>query len=210
MIDLFPLLKIAPLFTLAVMSPGPDFMLISAISLSHGRASGVKAASGIALGITFYAALSLWGLGLLFEQVLWLMIVVKVFGGLYLFYLGAQMWRSTVPSKKASQAIAETPPQPRRNAFLTGILTSLTNPKSLAFFASVFALALTPNTNTATKIGMSLFCAVTAWGWFAFVALALSSPKIRARYQRWKKAIDRAAGSILIFFGAMLVLSGKS
>jgi threonine/homoserine/homoserine lactone efflux protein len=77
----------------------------------------------------------------------------------------------------------------------------------MAFFASVFALAVTPDTTTATKIMTTLLCGLMTFGWFSLVAVALSTPRIRARYQRARKAIDRVAGSILMLFGAKLAFS---
>ena len=206
MIDFLPFLKVAPLLAVGLMSPGPDFMLISSLSMSRGRLTGIQGAAGIATGIMLYTALSLWGLGLLFEKMLWLAIAIKVLGGLYLCYLGVLLWRSTfTKSETASKTSAELPKKANKNAYGMGFLTSLTNPKVVAFFASIFALALTPDTNTPTKIVTTLLCTLQTFGWFGFVAVALSTPRIRTRYQRWRKAIDRFAGSVLMLFGLKLV-----
>jgi len=186
-------------------------MLVSSVSLARGRMAGIQSAAGVSAGIMIYSALSLWGLGIVFERLVWLMMAVKMLGGLYLCYLGITLWRSTlrVHTSAPSAACDKSLPA-RRNAFITGLLTNLANPKAIAFFASVFALALTPNTNTPTKIATALLCFVTAFIWFGIVTLSLSSPKIRVRYQKVSKIIDRMAGSLLFLFGIKLIITAKS
>lgn len=128
-------------------------MLVSSVSLARGRMAGIQSAAGVSAGIMIYATLSLWSLSLVFERLVWLMMAVKILGGLYLCYLGVTLWRSTFRvHTPAPSATCEKSLPARRNAFITGLLTNLANPKAIAFFASVFALALTPNTNTPTKI----------------------------------------------------------
>lgn len=206
MIDFLPFLKIAPLFMIALMSPGPDFMLVSSLSLARSRLAGIQGALGIAGGIMIYAALSVWGLGLIFQQMVWLMTAVKIAGGLYLCYLGFILWRASLVKSDASQTTQELPKN-NGNAFVMGLLTNLANPKAIAFFASVFALALTADTNTPTKLATVILCGLMTIGWFGFVAIALSTPKLRAKYQQCSKIIDRIAGSLLLFFGLKLVFS---
>ncbi len=209
MIEYLPFLTIAPILALALASPGPDFMLVSTMALSRGRQAGIQSAAGIATGILIYAGLSLWGVSALFERMAFLMIGVKVLGGLYLFYLGVQLWRSTLQTGNVSEP--STPAAVSlSHPYKLGFLTSMTNPKSMAFFASIFAIAVTGATSAPTKIITALLCAVMALGWFGFVAIALSSPKIRARYQRARKTIDRVAGSVLMLFGIKLVASARS
>ncbi len=209
MIDFLPFLKIAPLFMIALMSPGPDFMLVSSLSLARGRMSGFQGALGIAGGIMVYTALSMWGLALVFQRMALLMTAVKIAGGLYLCYLGILLWRSTLTKKNdaSDDPTPDAPPKNRRNAFVMGLFTNLANPKAIAFFASVFALALTPDTNTPTKLVTVILCTLMTVGWFGFVALALSTPRLRARYRQWSKAIDRVCGSLLLLFGIKLIFA---
>lgn len=192
-------------FIAALISPGPDFMLVSSISLARGRIAGIQAAAGIAGGIMVYTALSTWGLGLIFQKMVLLMMVVKIAGGLYLCYLGFLLWHVKIITRKNATAKKTAPPKNKRNAFIMGLLTNLSNPKAIVFFASVFALALTPETSAATKLATVVLCGITTVLWFGFVALALSTPRLRARYQKGSKVIDRVCGSLLILFGLKLI-----
>lgn len=46
----------------AVISPGPNFLVVSRLALSRSRASAIGATLGIAAGSVIYAALTLFGL----------------------------------------------------------------------------------------------------------------------------------------------------
>jgi RhtB (resistance to homoserine/threonine) family protein len=209
MVDFVVLFKIMTIMLLALVSPGPDFMIVTSLSLTRGRGDGIKAAAGIASVIFIYTIVSLTGLSALFERYLWLMIAVKICGGLYLLYLGFLMWKASLARQKDEHLFTPTEIK-KKNAYLAGALTSLTNPKAIAFFASVFALALTPTTSIATKTAIAVAMPLLTLAWFSFVAFALSKPAVRTRYQRWQRVIDRVTGTVLGFFGLKLIISARS
>lgn len=49
----------------AVVSPGPNFLVVSRLALSRSRGSAIGAAFGIAVGSLIYAALTMFGLSVL-------------------------------------------------------------------------------------------------------------------------------------------------
>lgn len=206
MVEFGALFKILFVFLLALISPGPDFMVVSSISLGRGRLEGIKAAAGVAAGIVVYTLVCLLGLSALFMQHAWLVLGIKICGGLYLAYLGAGLIKSSFAAPHGEKAVVPADAK-KKNAFLAGALTNLTNPKTVAFFASVFALALTPETGFTMKIIIGFSIPLETFLWFSFVAFCLSDGRIRRRYQCAKKWIDRGAGSFLGFFGARLFVS---
>jgi threonine efflux protein len=72
-------------------------------------------------------------------------------------------------------------------------------------YASVFA-AFLPTTHS-LAFGMALVAAVFVLetGWYALVALMLSSERSRATYLGYKGWIDRAAGGVMVVLGVRLV-----
>jgi threonine/homoserine/homoserine lactone efflux protein len=111
------------------------------------------------------------------------------------------LWRSH------GGAAAEIPAPPGRDALhgvRVGFLTGLTNPKAIAFFLSLFAVALPPDL---TASGKALLLAAgfgIELGWYVLVALALSTRRLREAYARLRTAIDRVLGSALIALGIRL------
>jgi threonine efflux protein len=207
MIDWSAVFKILPIFILALISPGPDFMIVSSMSLTRGRTDGVKAAAGIASVIVLYTGVSLTGLSALFTHYFWMNVAIKIVGGLYLLYLSFVLWRSSLAAPATDAPTTLT--VKKKSAYLIGALTCLTNLKAIAFFASIFALALTPDTNLATKTVIGVAVPAVTFLWFSFVAFGLSKDKVRARYQRWQRVIDRTAGTVLALFGLKLIAAAR-
>ncbi len=208
-VDLLSLMKIAPIFLVALASPGPDFLLISSLAMKRGRAAGLAGASGIALGNMNYAFLCIFGLSYMLARMAWLLLTIKIVGGLYLIYLGYQLWKASLkPAVSGTNEAQQV--SPKRNPFVMGLMTNVTNPKALAFFTSVFALIVQPSINIETQIAIILLIGFMSFAWFSFVSLALSTTHMRKLYMRSSSWIDRIAGTFLALFGVKLLVSARN
>ena len=69
----------------ALITPGPDFFLVSQTAISRSRRDSLMVVAGITLGVMIWAMLALLGLNILFEQVYWLKRILFVAGGIYLW-----------------------------------------------------------------------------------------------------------------------------
>ncbi|GFE84186.1 threonine export protein RhtC [Steroidobacter agaridevorans] len=205
MIDSIALVGLVPVFLAAMISPGPDFFIVSQTALSRGFAAGAWTAAGIASGVAFYAALAVLGLAYVLSQAAWLTMVIKIAGGLYLLWLAWKMLQSSSTTASSEQLSVR-----HRNPYLTGLLSNLTNPKVVVFFGSLFAAALTPQASLATKLAMIGMSAVLPLLWFCFVAACLALPAVRERYQSMRDAINRIGGVIIGLFGIKLLWSARS
>lgn len=195
------LLAIVTITTLAVISPGPDFAMVSRNSLLHSRRAGVLTALGIALGVWVHVGYTLLGVGLLIRESIELYAALKLLGALYLIWLGVRMLRS-----RAHAAPAPDAPVARGDlaALRAGFLTNALNPKCTVFVVSLFLQVVGPHTPLAIKLGYGAFVSGAHLLWFALVALLFSQGAVRARLLRWRVAIDRTFGALLVGFGAVL------
>lgn len=209
-IDVIPLLKIAPIFAVALASPGPDFMLISSVALSRGRVAGLQASVGIAFGALVWVVLCMFGLGFVFAKVHGLMTAVRLCGGLYLVYLGYQLWKASLKPRMDKEEMSAAEIRKQRNPFVVGFLTNITNPKAMAFFTSIFAITLPQEASLATQGAIVVMMGILPVLWFGFVSFCLSAPTMRKVYVRGSRWIDRVAGTFLAFFGARLLLSFRN
>ncbi len=200
MIDILVLLKIFPVFLLALASPGPDFMIVSAVAISRGKNAGIRASAGIATGVIFYTALSMMGFGELIKLTPSLIIALKVLGGFYLMYLGKLLWKMETGQNALINGRIRDP-------YSTALLTNITNPKAILFFISLFSLVITPVTTLHTKIAIITLMGAVAFIWFCCVALIFSHFSLHKRYARWQKYIDRVAAVFLFAFGVWLIVS---
>ncbi|RQR32397.1 LysE family translocator [Burkholderia sp. Bp9143] len=192
---------------LAVISPGPDFAMVTRNSLMLSRRSGLLTAWGIGLGVTVHVSYTLLGVGLLIRQSLWLFDAVKLVGAIYLIYLGAKMLAAKpADGRPATQAA----PLSDRAALRTGFLTNALNPKTTVFIVSLFMQAVRPDTPLFVQIGYGLFIALAHAGWFSLVAVCFSAEAVRDRLLSLRHWIDRTFGVLLVGFGVMLAVARGS
>ncbi|MEE4410287.1 MULTISPECIES: LysE family transporter [unclassified Serratia (in: enterobacteria)] len=200
------LLAVVTITLLAVISPGPDFAMVSRNSLLLSRRAGVLTACGIGAGVVIHVSYTLVGVGVLIQQSLWLFTLLKAIGAAYLIYLGVSLLRH------AGTAAASSRTNPTATsdfaALKIGFLTNILNPKTTIFIVSLFMQVVNPQTPLSVQIGYGLFIAVAHILWFAAVALLFSAPGVNARLLRLRKGIDRAFGGLLIAFGTLLAVAG--
>src|SRR5258708_32643863 len=88
------LLQIAVVYLIAAMSPGPNFFMITQLSLAGRRGLGAASALGVGTASPIWAALAMLGFAAVLQQIDWLYNGIRVAGALYLVYFGFQLLRS--------------------------------------------------------------------------------------------------------------------
>ena len=197
---------VALIHLLAVMSPGPDFTLITATSLTRSRRSALWAAVGLALGIALHVSYSLLGIGFIISQSIILFSLIKFLGAGYLIFIGWKGLRAKphVDGDIAKQARPELTPAA---AVKLGFLTNALNPKATIFFVSVFAQIIGPSTPLAIKALYGIEMSLMTFVWFAFVATLFSHAYIKAKVRSLQHVIERITGAVLILFGLRLAFA---
>ncbi len=198
------LIAVITITLLAVISPGPDFAMVSRNSLMLSRRAGVLTACGIGLGVLVHVGYTILGVGLLIQQSLWLFNAIKLAGAAYLVYLGIQMLRAR-PGDAASEAVVA--PLTDLGALRNGWLTNVLNPKTTIFIVSLFMQVVDPNTPLATQLGYGAFIALAHVAWFGLVAMCFSAGAVRQRLLAMRHWIDRIFGGMLLTFGVLLAFA---
>lgn len=196
------------LFGLTFLSPGPNLLVVVQSSLSAGRGAGIAAGFGVAAGDAIYAALGLLGMAAVIGRSGDLFYAIKIMGGLYLLWLAWGMLRA-----RASSAFDDGNASPIRqssNLFLRGLVTDLANPQTVLFFASIFAVTLTPTTPGWAKLLSWVGIVLASVVWRVFLSFAFSRTRVRSIYSRSQRAIERLAGIALAAFGTKLLFEGVS
>ena len=201
------LLAVVAITLFAVISPGPDFAMVSRNSLLLSRRAGVLTALGIGLGVLIHVGYTLLGVGLLLQQSTGLFNALKLAGAGYLIYLGMKMLLSKADSATHSDA---QKPVADGAALRTGLLTNALNPKTAVFIVSLFMQVVQPDTPLAVQIGYGAFIALAHAAWFSLVALCFSAGAVRARLLAVRHWIDRAFGGLLVGLGLLLAVARGS
>lgn len=192
-----------------VVSPGPNFLVVSRLALSRSRRAAIGAAFGMTAGSMIYACLTMFGLGVLLLRFAWLGNAVRVAGGLYLVWLGIQAWRTRPEDLQPDAAGAVAGVPFLRHGMRVGFLTEITNPKGIVFFLGLFAAAVPAATPLWAKLAVLSAGGVIDIAWYTAVAFALSSGPVRAGYLRIRRTVDRTLGTLLIALGLKVALDAR-
>ena len=199
-------LTVASIHLLALMSPGPDFVLITRNSLLYSKRSGVYTALGLACGIALHVTYSLIGIGLIIAKSVILFSILKFFGAAYLMFIGYKSLCSK-PSAEQREMTAGEAHLDTRKALRMGFFTNATNPKATLFFLSVFTLVINPATPLFVKLIMGAEMIAATFLWFSFVSLLVSHRAVKNRVGRFQHYTEKATGFVLIALGLKLSVS---
>lgn len=194
------------IFIPALMLPGPDFIAVVRSSMARGTRAGLMTTLGVTMGLGLYAGLSLLGLSAILVQYQWLAWAVRICGGLYLGYLGVRL----IMAKPQSIAIEQETGPEAGNPLAFGFLVTLTNPKAIVLFASVFATAVTDAMPVWVMAAMIALVMASAAIWYAVVALFMSSRPVIARFENAQHWIERAAGVCFIAIGGRILADSRN
>ena len=203
-------LTIAIIHALAVMSPGPDFILVTKNTLETSRRAGVFTAIGLGLGILVHVSYSLLGIGLLISQSIVFFNTIKWIGAAYLIYLG---WGAlTHQSKNTSGSEKNTIGKKHLSAgaaMRMGFLCNVLNPKASLFFLALFTQVIRPETPPFVQIVYGLYMSIATIIWFSFVSHFLGTSMIRRQFEKIQSVFTRAMGAVLLALGIKIALSSR-
>jgi threonine/homoserine/homoserine lactone efflux protein len=128
---------------------------------------------------------------------------LQVAGALYLLFIAYRLWTSA--PKPLIVDTSAVKPASRSRAFLLGLLTQLSNPKTAIVYASVISAARlgAPSMVTAAILVAAIFA--IEFGWYAIVAVAFSTGRARDAYLRGKSWIDRLAAGAMGLLGMKIL-----
>lgn len=188
--------------------PGPVVTYLVATGIAQGPRAALIGLAGSTSALTLHMILLVAGLAPLLAILSTWADIIKFIGALYLVWLGVQAWRT--PIEDPDSALPPAAAHSAMTLYRRGLLISLTNPKSLAFYAAFF-----PQFIDASKPQMPqmLLLAVT------FVTLGLLSDGTYAvasghlapflKSARAQKIRNRLTGSVLTLAGIGLALTRR-
>ncbi len=192
---------------LAAASPGPDFAYVTRQSLVRGRAAGLLASAGIALGLGIHIVYSAAGLAAVIAHSTHWMTVIKVVGGAYLLYLGVMGLRSRpqpaapLAGNGSANVNGVGAPASAWRQVLGGFLCNALNPKAPIYFLALFTVVLSPDLPWPTLVAYGAWIMLLQWLWFTLVALVLAHHRVRDRLMSVRHWIDRAFGVAMVALG---------
>jgi RhtB (resistance to homoserine/threonine) family protein len=200
------ILTVALVHFLALMSPGPDFILITRNSLLFSKRSGIYTALGLSFGMLLHITYSLVGIGFIIAKSIVLFSILKFLGAGYLIFIGYKSLKAPKQSKPIEGA-GEEVHLTKFKALRMGFLTNATNPKVTLFFLSIFTLVVNPATPLYVKLIMGGEMMAATFAWFSIVALIVSHRAIKKRVHAFQHYAEKTMGVLLIALGLRLAIS---
>ena len=181
-----------------MLIPGPNVALIVANSLAFGVRAGLVTVAGTSAAMVVQLAVATLGVTALLGALAQAFGLLRWLGVAYLVWLGVQAWRTPADDLGQTRAVSAG------KIFGRGFLVSLTNPKTLAFYAAFLPQFLDPSAPLGPQmaiLGASFVATalVIDGGW------ALVAGRVRPLVARFGRLRNRLTGAILV--GAAVGLS---
>jgi threonine efflux protein len=201
------LLAIAIVQLLGAASPGPSFIIVTSYAVAGSRRSGLLVACGILSATLVWALLAALGLGAFIARFPAIYTALQLAGAGYLIWLGGRMLVSALRARAGAREDLSPAPVSAWQAVRAGFLTNMTNPKSIAYYSSVFVVMIPQGAPGWLFVAAVAVAFSVSAAWWIALATAFSVASVQRAYRRARRGIDAVMGGVLICLGARLVLS---
>jgi RhtB (resistance to homoserine/threonine) family protein len=187
---------------LAIISPGPDFLIVTQNSLQYGRKTGLQTAIGVSLANLCHVLLNIIGIGLIISKSIVAFTILKYLGAMYLIYFGFKAIRSGSLNNN-QQNINKN--KEFNSGFPSGFFCSIFNPKACLFYLSLFSVIIPVTTTQSARLLYGVWLSLLSLLWFAGVAYFFTNQTIQNKFFNFKSWLEKISGTLLIGCGCKLL-----
>jgi threonine efflux protein len=198
---------IAAVHLLAIASPGPTLLVVASHAIAYRRNDGFLIVLGVLFATATWASLAAAGLGTMIAQFSWLYLGLRIAGAAYLIYMGVRMLLSAARGAAVDLKSNSRPAASGWRAVRAGFLTNISNPKVIAYYASLFGVMIptdAPGTMFAAAVATAIMVSAV---WWSFVIVFFALPVIQKGYVRTRRWMDGMMGGFLVILGGRLLVS---
>ena len=196
-------LTVVLLHLFAVMSPGPDYVLVTRQSIRYGRRVALWSSGGIGFGILFHSLLAVTGILFFIASNDFYLIFLKLICSAYLLYLGIT---SIINTSNFDQNTVKDDNWSNANGFVVGLLTNITNVKALLFFITLFGVVL-DSQSQGNLILYGIYMAFATFVWFSLVSYIFTSDIFKPQFLKFFKFFEKFLGVVLVIIALQLVVN---
>ena len=191
--------------TILMLIPGPNVALIVANSVAHDARYGLVTVVGTSAAMVVQLGLTALGMTTLLGALAHGFEILRWIGVAYLVFLGLRAWRA--PALDLTRARPER--RAARVIFWRGFLVSLTNPKTLLFYAALLPQFVDVSGNVGRQLAILSVTFVTLalvldGGWALLAARLRGALGVNGRLR------NRLTGSLLMGAGLGLALARRT
>jgi len=207
MIAVETLILFFPVALLLVVTPGPDFVFVTATSAVRGTRAGMFATVGICLAMMVHVTLAGLGIAEIVYRYPLAFEIIRYLGAGYLLHLAWKALRSARP-----QAVdrAGAPALSQDLSYATkGFLTNLLNPKAAIITSLVFIQFIDLSAGNLFPQFLMLGVVITIQMFVIYSFISITTGRVQGMIagQSWFSRIaDRIIGAMFIGFAVRLLL----
>jgi threonine/homoserine/homoserine lactone efflux protein len=202
-IDFIEFSTLAIAHFIALISPGPDFILIIGNSLRSGFTKTAWTCLGIASANGIYIFVAICGFSLFREHPL-VFSTLKLLAAGYLLYLGILLLRTAPQQQDTRQT--KTTEAGAYGMFGRGFLSAILNPKNAIFYLSLMSLIVSSQTPFSHQLGYGLWMFTAVFSWDLLIAWGVGNCRSQNALNRHSWKLERLCGCVLILVGSLIVL----
>ena len=185
------------IYILALIQPGPSFIIICSITTLHGRAYGLITSLATIIGMMLQSGIIIFFFNVL-QKHQFVINILKIFGAMSLITIGLKTTHDNTGYIKLKKK------ESKQRYFIDPLLVELCNPIALNFFISILPRVV--KDNKILNLDFWIIICLLAMVWFFFIALIASNKLIFSKVQKLFSKIAPFIGVILISYGCWSLL----
>jgi threonine/homoserine/homoserine lactone efflux protein len=189
---------------LLALAPGPDNLIVLALSASRGARAGLMTTLGLCAGLVVHTTAVALGVAAFLAASPAAFFALKIAGAAYLAYLAFKAFRAE------PIALSAAPAEKSGAFFWRGVAMNVSNPKVALFFLAFLPQFVTPAAASMAGQIFLLGLIFQLCAFFVFALIALGAGKIGLWLRRSPRAqivLNRLAGALFLALAARLATS---
>jgi threonine/homoserine/homoserine lactone efflux protein len=207
MVAVETLILFFPVALLLVVTPGPDFVFVTATSAIRGTRAGLFATAGICLAMMVHVTLAGLGIAEIIYRYPLAFEITRYLGAGYLLHLA---WKALRSARPQTVDVAGAPALSQDLSYATkGFLTNLLNPKAAIITSLVFIQFIDLSAGSVFPKFLMLGIVITAQMFAVYSVISITTGRVQSVIvgRSWfAKVADRVIGAMFIGFAVRLLL----
>ena len=193
---------------LATATPGPAALLVSINSISFGFKKSLLTVVGNVTGLFIMSTFSVLGLSAVVLHSTSAFTLIKIFGAIYLAYLGVKLWINGISNVEIDST--KKTKGSSLSLYTQGVLVALTNPKAIIFTTALFPQFIVSSEPLIFQFSVLVISfMLLSFLCLSSYALIVQRTKVRTKNMKSHKFIGKIFGALFISAGCILATTSE-
>ena len=193
---------------MSAITPGPNFWKVVHHSINHSRKRATIFVCGLLTGSIIHCTLGILGVSAILASCEWCLMAMQILGGTYILWYGAKLVLGKNISNDHGRLVEEQ--GALFKVWSDGVMTNLSNPKSILFYASLFTIVIAPDMPLINVLLHLVSLLVTVFLTNCAIAYLLSIARVRSLFHRFHDKVSKVVGVMLMLAGIRIALQKRA